>query len=84
MFDEKSLDEFWVFGNKLYFAIRSKAIRVILPFASSWFCEFGFSALTVITLLTIDIEMRACLSTFEPRFDRICSHKFGTKYLGSF
>jgi len=45
---EKSLDEFWISVNKLYPAISLKAIKLILPFASSWFCEFGFSALTEI------------------------------------
>ena len=39
-----------------------KAIRVILLFASSWFCEFGFSALTEFKSKTIGDEMRACLS----------------------
>ena len=47
-FAEKSLDEFWISINKLYHAISLKAIKTILPFASSWFCEFGFSALTKI------------------------------------
>ena len=80
-FAEKSLDEFWISLNKLYPAISLKAIKIILPFASSWFCEFGFSALTEIKsqkrerLLTIDDEMRVCLSTFEPRLDHICSQK---------
>ena len=80
-FAEKSLDVFWISINKLYPAISLKAIKIILPFASSWFCEFGFSALTEIKckkrerLLTIDAEMRVCLSTLEPRLDRICSQK---------
>uniref|UniRef100_A0A8C4XCW1 Uncharacterized protein n=1 Tax=Erpetoichthys calabaricus TaxID=27687 RepID=A0A8C4XCW1_ERPCA len=80
-FAEKSLDVFWISINKLYPAISLKAIKIILPFASSWFCEFGFSALTEIKskkrerLLTIDAEMRVCLSTLEPRLDCICSQK---------
>jgi len=28
--------------------ISVKAIKIILPFASSWLCEYGFSALTEI------------------------------------
>ena len=71
-FAEKSLDEFWISISKLYPAISLKAIKIILASASSWFCEFGFSALTKIKskkrerLLTIDVEMRAYLSTLEP------------------
>ena len=85
MFREKNLIEFWISVNKLYSALSSKVIRVILPFASSWFCEFGFSRFTEIKsnqrrerererLLTNDDDMRACLSTFEPLFCQICSH----------
>jgi len=61
--------------------IGAKAITIILPFASSWLCEHGFSVLTEIKsckrerLLGIDDEMRVCLSTMQPRFNRICSYK---------
>jgi len=33
-FWRKEPDEFWISVNKLYFAVSSKAIKVILPFAS--------------------------------------------------
>jgi len=47
-FAEKSLDEFWLSLKQLFPALSLKAVKIILPFASSWFCEFGFSALTEI------------------------------------
>ena len=56
-----------------------KAIKIMLPFASSWFCKYGFSALTEIKsvkgerLLEIDNETQVCLTIMEPRFDFICS-----------
>ena len=70
-FAQKNLDEFWIPINELNPAISLKAIKIILPFASSWFCEFGFLALTKIKsrkrerekLLTIDAKIRPCLST---------------------
>lgn len=80
-FVEKNLDEFWLSVKNVYPAISLKAIKILLPFASSWFCEFGFSALTEIKskkrerLLKVDDEMRTCLATLEPRFDLICSRK---------
>jgi len=81
LFPQKSLDEFWPSASKSYSMIGAKAITVILPFASSWLCEHGFSVLTEIKsckrerLLGIDDEMRVCLSTMQPRFNRICSYK---------
>ena len=80
-FHQKNLDEFWISLKQSYPLISLKAVKILLPFASSWFCEFGFSALTEIKskkrerLLRIDDEMRACLSTSEPRFSLICSQK---------
>ena len=58
-----------------------KAIKIMLPFASSWFCKYGFSALIEIKsmkgegLLQIDNETRVCLTMMKPRFDLICSQK---------
>ena len=81
LFPQKNLDEFWLSASKSYSMIGAKAIKIILPFASSWLCEHGFSALTEIKcckrerLLGIDDEMRVCLSTMQPRFSRICSYK---------
>ena len=45
-FTEMNLDNFWLSVKKSYPLIYLKAISVLLPFSSSWFCEFGFSALT--------------------------------------
>ena len=53
----------------------------MLPFASSWFCKYGFFAWTEIKsmngegLREIDNETRVCLTMMEPRFDRICFQK---------
>ena len=80
-FSEKNLDEFWLSVENLYPAISLKAVKILLPFASSWLCEFGFSSLTEIRfkkrerLFKINDEMRACLATLEPRFNLICSRK---------
>ena len=81
LFPQKSLDEFWLSVYKSYPTIGTKAIKILLPFASSWLCEYRFSALTEIKskkrerLLGIDDEMQVCLTMMEPRFDLICSQK---------
>jgi zinc finger BED domain-containing protein 5/7/8/9 len=80
-FTNTTLEEFWLAVMKVYPLISLKAVNTLLPFSSSWFCEFGFSALTEIKskkrerLLRIDDEMRVCLSTLEPRWNMICSLK---------
>ena len=77
-FSEENLNNLWLSVVKKYPLLSTKAIK-ILPFASSWLCEFGFSALTEIKskkrqrLLAIDDEMRVCLTSLEPRFELICS-----------
>jgi len=48
LFPQNSLDEFWRSAYKSYSMIGVKAIKIILPFASSWVCQYGFSALTEI------------------------------------
>ena len=48
LFPQNSLDEFWLSAYKSYSTIGVKAIKIILPFASLWLCEYGFSALTEI------------------------------------
>ena len=81
LFPKKSLDDFWLSVCKSYPMNGIKAIQIMLPFASSWFCNYGFSALTEIKsmkgkgLLEIDNETRVCLTMMEPRFDLICSQK---------
>jgi hypothetical protein len=71
-FTDTNLEEFWLLVEKSFPLISLKAVKILLPFATSWFCEFGFSALTEIKskkrerLLRIDDEMRTCLSTLEP------------------
>ena len=48
LFSLKSLDKLWLSVHKSYPMIGVKAIKIMLPFVSSWFCEYGFSALTEI------------------------------------
>ena len=65
LFSQKSLDEFWLSVYKSYLMIGVQAIKIMLPFVSSWLWEYGFSALTEIKskkrerLLVIDYKMQA-------------------------
>ena len=81
IFTHMNLNEFWLKVKKSFPLISLKAVKILLPFSSSWFCETGFSALTEIKskkrerLLRIDDEMRVCLSFLNPRWNLICSRK---------
>ena len=53
-----------------------KALRVLLPFATSYLCEVGFSAVAVImskyrNKIDIEREMRVAISNIVPRFDKM-------------
>ena len=54
-----------------------KALRVLVPFATSYLCEAGFSAVAVIKSKyrnKIDIERDMCvaISNIAPRFNKMC------------
>ena len=61
-----------------------KALLVLVPFATSYLCEYGFSVIAVIKLkyrnkIDIECEMRVAISNIAPRFDKVeqqahCSH----------
>ena len=44
-FQNVSLVQFWLNLNSEYNALSSKALKVLLPFATSYLCKTGFSAL---------------------------------------
>lgn len=75
-----SLPEFLIAMKKLYLIVAIEAIRTLIPFASSYLCETGFSALAVIKSkyrgkLNTEKEIRITLSKFTPRFDDIMLQK---------
>ncbi|XP_060855465.1 zinc finger BED domain-containing protein 5-like [Metopolophium dirhodum] len=75
-----SLPEFWIAMKKQYPIVANKAIRTLIPFASSYLCETGFSALAAIKSkyrgkLNTEKEMRIALSKFTPRFDDLMQQK---------
>lgn len=74
------LFEFWSSVSQEYHAIRTAALKVLLPFATSYLCETGFSAVAVIknkyrSKIDIEKEMRVAISKLEPRFQKLCSEK---------
>ncbi|CAK1583466.1 unnamed protein product [Parnassius mnemosyne] len=79
-YDKDKLLEFWSSVSHEYRAISYAALRVLLPFATSYFCETDFSAVTVIknkyrSKINVEKDMRVAISKLEPRYEKLCSEK---------
>lgn len=79
-YNKDKLLQFWSTVSSEYRSISTAALRVLLPFATSYLCETGFSAVAVIknkyrSKLNLEKEMRVAISKLEPRFEKLCSEK---------
>ncbi|XP_063766181.1 zinc finger BED domain-containing protein 5-like [Eleginops maclovinus] len=79
-FQAKLLTAFWIGVEEDYPLLGGKAMAVLLPFATSYLCEVGFSAVASIktkyrSKLDIENELRVAISQLPPRFEKICSSK---------
>lgn len=79
-YDKDKLLEFWSSVSHEYRSISTAALRVLLPFATSYLCETGFSAVAVIknkyrSKINVEKEMRVVISKLEPRYEKLCSEK---------
>ena len=71
------LISFWVKASSEFPLVGCKAFRVLVPFATSYLCKAGFSAVTVIKRKyrnKIDIERNMCvaISNIAPRLNKMC------------
>uniref|UniRef100_A0A8C4RI43 Uncharacterized protein n=1 Tax=Erpetoichthys calabaricus TaxID=27687 RepID=A0A8C4RI43_ERPCA len=74
-----SLMKFWTQASHEYPELSQKAFKIILPFATSYLCECGFSALVTIktkcrSRLEVEDELRLSLSSITPHLDKLCSN----------
>ena len=84
VYNPNLLISFWVKTRAEFPIVGCKALRVLVPFATSYLCEYGFSAVAVIkskyrNKIDIEREMRVVISNIAPSFDKIehqahCSH----------
>ncbi|XP_060771673.1 zinc finger BED domain-containing protein 5-like [Neoarius graeffei] len=79
-FRAKSLPAFWIGVEKDYPLLGGKAVSILLPFATSYLCEAGFSAVASIknkyrARLDIESELRVAISQLSPRFEKLCAEK---------
>nr|XP_033506785.1 zinc finger BED domain-containing protein 5-like [Epinephelus lanceolatus] len=80
---EVSLAHFWLSVETEFPHLTKKAVKVFIPFTSTYLCECGFSALTTIkskyrSRLRVEDDLRLFLSTAHPRINRLCASKTQT------
>jgi len=78
MFLEKSLTQFRCIMLWSYTKVSKEASRVIVPFASTYLCESGFSALIhkkskTRNQLNVEDDMRLSISKTQPHISRLVS-----------
>ena len=76
-FNSSILVEFWQSIQYEYPNLTTKALRIFIPFATSYLCEAGFSAVVVIknkyrSRINVEKEMRVAVSSLIPRFEKLC------------
>jgi len=81
LFSTASLGEFWTSVKKEKPIIGNEAMTFLLPFATTYLCEQGFSALTVVKTkarnhLDPGDDLRIALSKTEPCIEDIMKEKF--------
>jgi hypothetical protein len=76
LFQEKTLTEFWCAMRRSYPNVALLAFRVLVPFASTYLCESGFSTLLQIKTkarnrLDVQDDMRLALTNTQPRIAKL-------------
>uniref|UniRef100_A0A8D9EPM7 SCAN domain-containing protein 3 n=1 Tax=Cacopsylla melanoneura TaxID=428564 RepID=A0A8D9EPM7_9HEMI len=79
-FEENEISTFWIRTGNEYPLLSEKALRILVPFATTYRCESGFS--TMVTLKTksrnrlmIEHDMRCALCQTKPDIKKIVKNK---------
>ena len=80
VYHEKLLTEFWIEIKNSYSKITEKALRILIPFVSTYLCEAGFSTLLQIKTkqrnkLHVEDDLPCALSQTSPRIQRLSNNK---------
>ena len=79
-FNSKSIGDFWISLGQAYPLLVKQAMAGIIPFATTYLCESGFSSLVAIKTrsrnrLNVKDDMRVALSKTKPQFDVLIEDK---------
>ncbi|KAI2646701.1 Zinc finger BED domain-containing protein 5 [Labeo rohita] len=80
LFSSCPLSSFWAALMQEYPELCDVAFKILLPFASTYLCEAGFSKMTALKTkyrnrAQIEDDLRLCLSNIEPRIEDLCKAK---------
>ena len=80
LFDDNTVEEFWIHMIGSYPNVPKVALRSVLPFVSTYLCESGFSTMLHIKTaqrnrLELEDDMRCALSETFPRMDKLLKNK---------
>ena len=80
VFSEKSYSDFWIEMAQIYLDISKVALKVLVPFPTTYECESAFSALlsikpTARNRLDAIHDMRVALSKTEPNIAELTAQK---------
>ncbi|XP_075325271.1 LOW QUALITY PROTEIN: zinc finger BED domain-containing protein 5-like [Odontesthes bonariensis] len=79
-FKKQSLVDFWIQQHGEYSVLSDNAVRVLLPFATTYLCEKGFSLLAAIktkyrSRLDAEPDLRLKLCSIEPDIKGLCAER---------
>ena len=79
-FEAMSLEDFWVKYYPIYPKVGEEALRLMVPFSSTYLCEVGFSTLALLKTkqrnrLNVESDLRCALSSFRPRISNLVKQK---------
>ena len=77
IYNPNLLISFWIKARTEFALVGCKALRDLVPFATSYLHETGFSAVAVIkskyrNKIDIERKMRVAISNIAPRFHKMC------------
>ena len=78
-FRDKCLTDFWVHVQPEHPELAGSALKVLMPFPTTYNCEAGFSTLVGLKTkqrnrINVEPNMRLKLSSLEPDITRLMSH----------
>ena len=80
-FKALSLPQYWLYVQKDYPALAERAQKSLLPFATTYLCESGFSTMKVLNTkqrarLQMENDIHLALTNLKPTIDNLCrSHR---------
>jgi hypothetical protein len=79
-FHSQKIDVFWIKRKVEYPELASEALKVLVPFATSYLCELTFSSMVDLKTkkrnrLQLENDLIICVCKIEPRFEKLLKNK---------